>query len=406
MKSSQLAFLYLKRKKNKTVLLFFVLLFVSSMILSTNMILRAAKNSKSTIQEKANPKIVVDILSENNKITEVDAAHINRLKEVVNMNRLAHNTALLSDGTPVTNSESIKEDNLMISLLSYDDLKNDSGFFEERYRLTAGKYITSKTTGGIVVNSLLADSNGLALGDEMTFETPEGKTVSAKIIGLFLSGSESKQTDSIAAANRIENQIFIDNVTFSKIFKNNGFYKLAVYTKNSEQLEKLGSQLSNILGDKIEMTTSDTLYKQLELPLTQIIRITKLMLVLTFITGTVVVSLLLCMWMRTRQKETAIFISMGRSKPSICLQVFWEALIVFLLSVCGSCGFGSLIAAILQSILTGSETSDVVLNVFLQFKDIVSLFGLGGLVVLTAVACSLIPTLNANPKDTLSKMEG
>lgn len=87
-------------------------------------------------------------------------------------------------------------------------------------------------------------------------------------------------------------------------------------------------KLLAILGDKVETTTSDTLYKQMEAPLTQIIRVTKLMLILTLITGTVVVSLLLWMWMRTRQIETAIFISMGKSKSTISLQIFLELLII------------------------------------------------------------------------------
>lgn len=402
----QLAFQYLRRKKGKTILLFLVLLFVCSMILSTDMILRATEDSKSAIQEKTNSKIVLDILNLNNKIMVHDVEQIKLLKEVVSLNRLSYGTAFLSDLSPVTKSDSTKEENLAVSLLSYDDLENDSAFFEEKYRLTAGNYITKDTENGIVINALLAASNGLRLGGEMTFETSAGKTVSAKIIGLFLSGNERKQTESIAAVNRIENQIFIDNITYGKLYENDGFFKVAVYTRSPEQLGKLESELENILGDKAEMITSDTLYKQMKAPMEQIIRVTKLMLVLTFITGTVVVSLLLCMWMRTRQKETAIFMSMGKSKLSIFLQVLSESLIVFILSVCGACGLGSFIANVLQSMLTNPQSSDIALIISLQFRDIVSLLGLGGVVVLIAAACSIIPVLRANPRDTLSKMEG
>ena len=57
----QLAFRYLKRKKAKAILLFFVLLIVSSMILSTNMILRATADSKTAIGEKTKAKVVENI---------------------------------------------------------------------------------------------------------------------------------------------------------------------------------------------------------------------------------------------------------------------------------------------------------------------------------------------------------
>ena len=79
-------------------------------------------------------------------------------------------------------------------LFSYDDLQNDSAFYEGRYRLVSGNYIT-KDKRGAVINSSLADSNGLELGDDIKIENTEGKIVSLKIVGLFLSGSERKQTE-------------------------------------------------------------------------------------------------------------------------------------------------------------------------------------------------------------------
>ena len=130
------------------------------------------------------------------------------------------------------------------------------------------------------------------------------------------------------------------------------------------------------------------------------------MLVLTLITGIVIVSLLLCMWMRTRQKEAAIFTSIGKSKYSIFLQVFLESFLVFMVSVIGACGLGSLMAGFLQKALTHSETTEISLNVFLQGKDIGSLMIWGSFIVLAAVVVSLFPIIKANPRDTLSRMEG
>lgn len=57
------------------------------------------------------------------------------------------------------------------------------------------------------------------------------------------------------------------------------------------------------------------------------------MRLLTFFTGTMIVSLLLCMWMRSRQKEMAVLISMGEQKHIILLQALLEAAIVFLIAL-------------------------------------------------------------------------
>lgn len=401
----QLAFRYLKRKKAKAILLFFVLLLVSSMILSTNMILRATKDSKAAIQEKAKSKIVLEIAKEENKITQQEVEEILNLEEVSEVNCQDKGQAFPNNFYPVTTNDSMEENNQKITLLSYDDLKNDSAFYEGQYRLVSGEYIT-KDQRGAVINSLLADSNGLELGDDIKIENAEGKIISLKIVGLFLAGSERKQTEKMNSADRIENQIFVDNESYSQFLGNTGYYKVSVYCKNPEQLSMMEEQLRSVLSEKVSFTSSDTLYRQMALPLEQITRVANLMLVLTLITGIVIVSLLLCMWMRTRQKEAAIFTSIGKSKYSIFLQVFLESFLVFMVSVIGACGLGSLMAGFLQKALTHSETTEISLNVFLQGKDIGSLMILGSFIVLAAVVVSLFPILKANPRDTLSRMEG
>ena len=393
----QLAFRYLKRKRAKTVLLFFVLLIVSSMILSTNMILRATADSKTAIGEKTKAKVVMEILKEDDRITPDDVEGIKDLEEVSTVNCLAKNDVFPVNFQLVTGSDSTEASNQKASLLSYDNLENDSGFSEGVYRLVSGSYI-AEDIKGIVINSYLADANQLKLGDLIELENTNGKRVPLEIVGIFLSGNESKQPEGMDSVNRIENQIFIDNISYSDLFETDGYAKVAVYCKNPEQL--------NVLEEELNKYLSDTLYQQMALPLEQITRVAKLMLALTLLAGTTVVSLLLCMWMRTRQREAAILISIGKSKASIFLQVFLESFLVFALAVLGSCCLGNFMAGTLRGFLTDSETTGISLDVLLRFKDIVVLAGLGILLVLAAVIVSLLPILRTNPKETLSKMEG
>ena len=401
----QLAFRYLKRKKGKTILLFFVLFIVSGMILSTNIILRATADSKAAIGEKTKAKVVMGILKEENKITLDDVEWIRDLAEVSTVNCLARNEAFPVSFQLITGSDSAAESNQKASLLSYDNLENDSGFSEGVYRLVSGRYI-AEGIKGIVVNSYLADANQLELGDLIELKSANGKQISVEIVGIFLSGNESKQPEGMDSVHRMENQIFIDNISYWDLFETEGYAKVAVYCKNPEQLKLLEEELNNYFSHKADSTTSDTLYQQMALPLEQITRAARLMLILTLIAGTAVVSLLLCMWMRTRQRETAIFISIGKSKASIFLQVLLESFLVFSLAVLGSCCFGNFMAGILQGFLIEFGTTDISLEVLLQFKDILVLAGLGSLLVLAAVTVSLLPIVRTNPKETLSKMEG
>lgn len=370
------------------------------------MVLRATEHSKALIQEKTNAKVVLEIRDEKDKITENEIKNISILDGVTSLNRQAYNFVFPANFYPLTNSDSTEEDNSRITLFSYDDLKNDSAFFENRYRIIEGNYIDQENPKGVVINSLLAELNGLKVGDTIELQNSEGVSASATIKGIFISGSERKQSDTTLAVNRVENQIFVDNNTYSQLFPNSGYYKLAVYVRNPEELETLEANLSSIFSERVAMTASDTLYQQTKAPLEQIIRVVKLMLALTFITGTTVITILLCMWMRTRKKEMAIFISMGKSKISILLQVLLETFGVFFVSVAGVCGVGSFIAGLLSNLLIASQTTDITLEVSLKMVDIASLIVIGGVIVLIAVTFSILPILKANPKDTLSKMEG
>ncbi len=405
MKFYQLAFRYLCRKKSKTFILLLVLLFINSMILGSYMILHATEDSRITMQEKMGTKAVLEVKGSDRFITENEVGEIRDMDGVISVNRMADSAVYPVNFNPITNSDSEDENNWKVTLLSYDELERDSAFSDLRYRLMKGDMITESSGKGAVINFALADANGLEIGDEMEVGTETGSVINVKIIGVFVAGSERNQMDTLPAVNRIENQIFIDNESYTGLFDNAGYRKIAVYTKKPDQIDVLVQELKDFLGNRVEITTADILYRQLEVPLNRIVRVMKLMLVFTLAAGVTITSILLCMWMRSRKREIAVFISMGKKKTDILMQVFMETAAVFCLSVFGACVIGSGMAGIMKELLMEENTA-VLLSVSLQAGDIAAMFFAGGCIAVIAVCISLLPILRANPKDILSKMEG
>ena len=405
MKFYQLAFRYLCRKKSKTFILLLVLLFINSMILGSYMILHATEDSRITMQEKMGTKAVLEVKGRDQFITENEVREIRDMDGVISVNRMADSAVYPVNFNPITNSDSEDENNWKVTLLSYDELERDSAFSDLRYRLMKGDMITEGSGKGAVINFALADANGLEIGDEMEVGTETGSVINVKIIGVFVAGSERNQMDTLPAVNRIENQIFIDNESYMGLFDNAGYRKIAVYTKKPDQVDVLVQELKDFLGSRVEITTADILYRQLEVPLNRIVRVMKLMLVFTLAAGVTITSILLCMWMRSRKREIAVFISMGKKKTDILMQVFMETAAVFCLSVFGACVIGSGMAGIMKELLMEENTA-VLLSVSLQAGDIAAMFFAGGCIAVIAVCISLLPILRANPKDILSKMEG
>ena len=398
--------LYLTRKRAKSILLLMIFLFVNSMILGTNMILHAAQSTEAAMKEKTKAKVVCEMIDAGQPVTEVDARKIGNLDAVTSINRMGQQAAYLPELLLVTGNTSTEADNQKVSLLSFDDMETDSPFADQSFRLTEGRLIGPDSRYCAVVNQGFAQANGLKVGDTFSLENEEGKKTTVEIIGEYLAGNETRQEKETPALYRQENQIYIDNTAYLELFGEKGFYKLSAYVSQPELLDSLAGEMQEIVGEKAGVTTSDTLYQQMKAPLTQITRVVSLMRLLAFGTGTAVVSLLLCMWMRSRQKEMAVFLSMGEGKSVIFWQALLESAVVFLIALLGACVLGTAASGWMQELLLATVDTGTSLTVTLQAGDIAQLLGIGGAVVGIGVLLSLIPVLRSNPKDILSRMEG
>ena len=401
----QRAFLYLFRKRTKTALLFLILLLVNSMILGTVMILHAAQTTQISIEKKSKAKAVCEITQDRDRISSQDISAVKQLPHITFLNRQAESPAYLSDFLPITASDSQKPENSQIHLTAYDDLEKDGPFATQNYRLTDGTLIQPQLDSSAVIHETFATVNGISIGNQIHLENEHGKTITVTVCGLFLSGNEHQQNNTLDSLYRIENQIFIDIKSYTTLFNSDQFNQLIVYTDQPGQTEALAEELQELFGEKAEVTSSDVLYQQMKAPLEQIIRITKLMMAFTLLSGTVIVSLILCMWMRSRQRENGCTYQSRR--------VQGNHLSPDLSGICHDLSPGChriLLSWNAQCQCTADHPfsfgTTLVMTPSLQMKEIATLFAAGSLVILTAVLLSLVPVLTTNPKDILSRMEG
>lgn len=396
---------YLARKRSKTAILFLVLFVAETMILCTVTILRASEEAKSSLQEKTKSKVIAEISDKDHLITTEDINAIFNFDGVKDINKMAKSQCCPVGFRLYTGNQDSTKENSQAQVVSYDSLSADGPFAEGQIRLIKGDFPEDKNE--IVVNQNLAEMNQWELGDTVLLKNDAGEKINAVISGLYLSGTESKQTKSTLAVYRIENTIYGMPELALKLQRQKGFESASVYVKNPEQLTSIEQQISRKLGKKVELTKSDALYRQMEQPLKQVVRVVKLMLILTIGTAAIVITLLLCMWMRARKKETAVYISLGENKGTIFLQILLEGLLVFFMATVISVLSGNYMAGALKKLLfTENQISSVPLEIGIRVANIGWLAVAGAGILLIAVGISLIPILLANPKDTLSEMEG
>ena len=236
------AMCYIKRKIGKTLLLFFIFMVANCTILGTLSILDTSALINDEIRRQTNSKVMVESNAANEKLTEQDALEILATDNVNGINRMAKSVVYSNGFAPVPGGEEDAE--WQVNLCGFDDLEKDSPFTENVCRMIEGTY--AKADNEVVINQFLAETNQIKIGDTVSFILGN-ETVSAKVTGFYLTGSERKQTDAVVTINRMENQIYT-NISFMEKLGIGNYEKIIAYVDDPELLSETADNISSVLG--------------------------------------------------------------------------------------------------------------------------------------------------------------
>lgn len=397
MNSIERGLCYIRRKKGKSALLLFIFLAAATMVLGILSILKATASVKSEILRNTNTKVTLLVLDSTDLFQQEDVSAVLNTENIASVNRSTRCFAAPANFIPVIGADVSQ---MQVVIIGYDDLEKDSPFEENICRLVQGTFPTRENE--IVINQLLAEVNQLTIGDELTFRTDTGEEYTAFVAGLYLTGNERRQTESVTTENRIENQVYASSDLISGW--NGGQYeKLVAYVENPEILTQTADNLRNQFGNRAEISTLSTMYQRMQYSLIQVERITHLILTLTVVTGVLVVGMLLCMWMRSRKIEIVVFISLGLSKGEIYFQMVVETLLLYSLGLLAAAGlYGVFLSGLEKWINTAGGTG---LKMTYSYELIGIVWGIGALIMISLVAFAAVPLFRKNLKTILSEME-
>lgn len=353
MNFAERAFHYLFRKKGKAIILFWVLLITETMILSTVTILRVSEAARIELLGKSKAKLLIEREKAKELFTDDEYKKLEKLENVKAVNRVAEVQLYPMDFKIITKSESVDADNQKLRIMAYDSLEDDGPFADGQIHLTKGNYPHKE--GEIVVNQFLAEVNQWEIGETVCFKSHSGEQSQASISGIYISGIEEKQGKEPLAVNRIENTIYGKPEFVCHLQETCGYENLIVYVDNPEQLNRTQLEVTRILKN-YRVMKADNLFQKMEIPLLQVVRVVKMMLGLSVVSSVLVITLLLSMWMRARKKEIAIYVSLGKTKVDLFMQIILECFSVF--------GFSTITA-----LYTGDKML-IVLEKFLDWKSI------------------------------------
>lgn len=232
----QRAFCYISRKRLKSLLLFMIFMVINCMVLGILGIQSASEEVMKNLRSNAESKIILEIQQGAGQFTEDDVQGILETPNINWVNRLRSEQSEIPDLTPVIGDE---QSDQLFTVHLQNRVDKDSPFEEQIYRLIEGNYPSAGNE--IVINQLLAEQNGLQVGDDI-----QGNY---RITGIFLSGTERQQTDKVATVNRIENQIYrLADENLSESCK--GYTKIILYKEKSRGISHVLMSLFSELSIK------------------------------------------------------------------------------------------------------------------------------------------------------------
>lgn len=394
------ALCYIRRKRIKTFLLFLIFFVSVFAILGAWSVLYASDQVGRRIKENSNSKVTMESMDQEQMLDAVDVDAVKHLQNIVRINRVSEIGAY-ANGFPLVEGSEEGEAG-RVTIHGYDDMKNDSPFEEQICRLVEGREVKGK--GEIVINQVLAECGQIKIGDELSFLGKEGQHVSAVVVGFYLTGNENSQTDAVHTENRMENQVYADTGFVLGLSGKEQYQKIAVYVADPDSLKQTAQEMEQLFADKANVGTLDTVYQKLKYSIQQIERVTRLMFTLIGLTSVFIIGSLLCMWMRNRKTEIAVYFSMGLDRKNVFAQMCLECILLFTgaaaaASVIGLCVFPAWISG--MDAFQGQE-----IRPLCSAGNLLSVWGIGTGLLVVLVGMASAPYFRKQLKDILSEMEG
>ena len=346
------AFLYTMRKKTKTLILFLVLVTISTFILTGLSIYKAADDSALSLRQSVGGSIRLE-LDENNRknwqyqqaaggilvdyvgapITDEDIQKIMSIDGIKAYNGLGDGSVFAKDFSFISGF-SFGAGSDYSRLPSVTDSEYFNFFTRKAFQLVEGRHIKEGDDHVVLISTAIAEKNALKLGDSITvqccYDSGNYPDVSLTIIGIYAYEADNEfNTTSTDKRNRL----IIDHKAMQEIMQRDVIqYDNGVdfYVDDPREMEKIASQIKalDLDWDSFTLTMDNSAYEAVASPLTAMQN-----LIVWLIVGCVAVSvgilvLILSMWIRQRRHETGILLSVGISKSRILLQYTVEVLMI------------------------------------------------------------------------------
>lgn len=381
------AFLYVTRKKLKSLVIFSVVLIMAAL----GMISLAIQDATSKAAKEAFSGVTNSFSMEINRQVNqgtprgggnVKGTDIKKISEspeieytVKRINSVADLVGKDIIETPETlrgmSAERAKNFKRAVMLTGVNDSARETKFVSGAYKLVSGEHLKNDDKNQILMHEDLAKKNNLKVGDKVKIksnlfdadnEKAANETVEVKIKGLFT----GKNAGGVTAAQELyENTLVTDVSTAAKVYGNDEetavYQDATFFVKGEKNLDQVMAAVKklDVNWREYNLIKSASNYPALEQSISGMYGAANQMFFGSLIFAGIVVALVLLLWMNARKKEIAILLAIGLEKGQIFGQFVIELLMVSLPAFVGAYVLAGKFAKIMGNDILKNVTTGV-----------------------------------------------
>ncbi|MEI4789249.1 FtsX-like permease family protein [Bacillus sp. FJAT-53060] len=345
------AFLSMKQRKVKSIILLCIFFIVTNLVLAGFAIQNASQKASELAREKLGADVTLQpdfekSMKQNGGMVKVpsfpDKKTIDKLANspyVIDYNVTTPSIGEADGFTPIKDEDSEDNNSQIMQVpgdLSIDGVRNSNltaSFKDGRSKIIDGKAITPdvKNKKVTLIEKRLAEKNNLKVGDKIKWKSREGKEMEYEIIGIYETDEQPPNIEGVPLAIMDPaNKLYVPYESLTDAEISNAVY----YLKNPRYIEefKKEAKKTDIDFDTFKLDAHDKLYQQMSGPIENIASISKMVIYVVSIAGAVILGLIITLSVKERRKEIGILLSIGEKKWKMIGQLMVEILCIALLA--------------------------------------------------------------------------
>ena len=417
------AYLYITRKKVRSIIMFMLLTIMSTVLLSSNILNHTVKGISNKIYESSNFGFTVKNLSKTDKEISVKKLDkITNLPDIKGANyQFATPVNLLGSKVVEGQNNLILDEktnkNNLVMLNANTNTADNSDFKSEVLKLKKGRHIGSEDRNKVLVHEEFAKLNNLDIGSKIKLEkanSSEQKTTNKdyEVVGIY-SGTKNNEFQGLSS-DFIENAVYTDyksSQELSNLIANNKVTSVEYGVEAPTKLDDVIKAVENLGMNNLMVSKSNKNYELITSSVESITKITNMIRIGSVVVGVVILSLILMFWVRERTYEIGILLSLGTSKINLVLQFVVEVLLVTIFGLITALGIEMITIKYLANNVGSIFSEDIpktiadeLMKISVNGIDIVNLVIVMIAIVIISVVVALLPILKMKPKKILTNI--